>query len=270
MKGNKIIERIKKLMAMARDSAATENEVLVAVSMANKLIKQYKLENHCFEENNPVERDVIRYTQGECEDILHWPWSIMQLLSEKYFCKVIAEKDYSSYKSEVKGKSVLIGMYLYVYGKKEYRELVIEFFRILLKKYRALRRARYSTYLENVKKGLSRKFERAYILNNFDRLIKDGVVMNESEFKKSYYEGVITGFYNQILKDSIEDCKQIETSGLILTSTALELQSAIEKDFENLTTQPMKLQNPKNAAFLEGIKDGFYLRPEQKLFFYKK
>lgn len=269
MQENKIIGRIKKLMAMAGDSAASENEVLVAVSMANKLIKQYKLENYCFEENTPVERETIRYDFNSCEGYFQWGWGIIQLLSEKYFCKVVAEKEYSSYTyTEEKPKSRLIAIYFHVYGKKEYRDLVIEFFWILLKKYRTLRKTRYEDYLKNIKRALSRKFESSYIKSNWESLIKDGVVMDLSPFKISYYDGVVTGFYNQILKDSIDDCKQIETTGLILASTSLELKSAIEKDFESLRTKSLKLQNPKNAAFLEGIKDGFYLRPEQKLFFH--
>lgn len=60
MERKEAIERIKKLMAVAGDESATENEVLVAIAMADNLRIKYKIaENEIEITSNEIKRAVL-------------------------------------------------------------------------------------------------------------------------------------------------------------------------------------------------------------------
>lgn len=84
MERKEAIERIKKLMAVAGDESATENEVLVAIAMADKLRIKYKIaetEIKTTNSNDIEERELIENGYG------YYVYPLM-VLGKHFRCKI--------------------------------------------------------------------------------------------------------------------------------------------------------------------------------------
>ena len=86
---DKIIEKISKLLAIANDKGATENEAIQAALMAQKLMAKYNVELDQID-SKPEQREIVEeiYHQSGKHEMKKWKFGLSSIIAKNFRCKV--------------------------------------------------------------------------------------------------------------------------------------------------------------------------------------
>lgn len=121
-KTDKIIEKISKLLAVANNSGATEDEAVQAALMAQKLMAKYNIELDQVD-SKPEQREIVEeiYRQSGKHEMKKWKIGLSSIIAQNFRCKVyfINAQDvvFYGYKEDAK-IALQVFTFLYEVGNK--------------------------------------------------------------------------------------------------------------------------------------------------------
>jgi hypothetical protein len=290
MSTDKLIEKVQKLLTLARNEGASEAEADTALKMANKILLIHNLTMSDIDieqqdDNGLIQKDnVIDICQNGEEG--QWESTLMAVLCEYNLCGCISH----STKGTNKGTITIV-------GSQQNIEVVIYLFQAARDLYRALSKTRHSTYRKSVidqwkAKGYVEKDLYAMETENGSRML-----LRRSVWIRSYLKGCVTGLFHKlesqklemiqqedaetqrvdselriqaILKAESEGTEYIEPGGMIGTGKMElmiidikeKIQQKIEASFEDIDIET-EVKNakawkidPKSDAYNKGLVDG--------------
>lgn len=208
-----IIAKIKKLMNVANDPNASENEVFIAVKHAHKLMAKHNIELNDIE--SKTEDDVIEVTL----DIMpKFMMNILQVVSNEFRCKCL----YISRRNRIIPK--LFGLKNDVDAAVEVIKSITVFIKNELPGYVKNYKKKASCDLGSVLQGYipcdSRVLKRSYCFgfaNRLDEYFNENKLELKQEFEK--YElislgvpKVVTNYIDNVVKPKKEKSKDLEVS----------------------------------------------------------
>lgn len=246
---DKLINRIKKLLAMANDKGASQNETEVALRMANSLLIKHNLTMTDVQvssiQKDVIESDKNRVGFGGIKEEGRWESPLMSTLCQYNFCHSITHTV-----TRVHGGSIT------VIGKKENVEIVLYLFDVARTIFRSLSKEAYNTHRKDVLEenrplGLSEK--------DCLRQKKMGYRM---PWIRTYLKGCVLG-----LADKLEsEKKQVQANqdraiankfALVCTNTELAIRNFMDDKYKNLRTTKRNMKVSKDhGALSSGISAG--------------
>lgn len=243
MEENRILEKIRKLLAVTKENGATEGEVENAMKLAQRLMMQHNIDES--EINiSPLDIDELKieneYLSNEPK---YWIWDLLNVIGKSYTCMV------------TRSGNNLRGYFYRVVGTNQDRIIVKEIFLTLLPVVRNLTAIRWKEYIKTIRGKLPEEYRKIPI----PILIRNGVCVSKSVFTGSYLTGFNSGLYNRLKKDreeflSLPDEK--EKWGLIVIKKDDLIQAYLK---EKLNAKACKLKGQKEInddAYFLGIEDG--------------
>lgn len=196
-----IIAKIKKLMNIANDPNASENEVFIAVKQAHKLMARHNIELNDIE--SKTENDVIKVVLDITPKFMV---SILQVVSNEFRCEMV----YLSRKNRIIPK---------IFGLKNDVDVAIE----VIKSITVFINNELPRYVKNYKKKAScdaRVLKRSYCFgfaNRLDEYFNENKLELKQEFEK--YElislgvpKVVTDYIDNVVKPKKVKSKDLEVS----------------------------------------------------------
>lgn len=261
---NKILERIRKLLAKAKDPASSENEMEIFMKKAQDLMMKHNLENSDIEIHpSDINKTEIFSQLAKAFGCKHtnFEWELMIAIGEFNNCKVYKGTHFDFNKEDWKSTKA---MRLSIVGTAENRQIVADMYNAVVEKFLNFSNVRYKTYQQETKKfyhdelikmGLSTKGVTVNTLRDSGRLSP------KARWVSSYLLGCIDGL-KQALKDQQRDNLQLDADknawGLIVAKHDALIKGAIPTLFKGKITSKATNSIVKfdGAAFEEGIKDG--------------
>lgn len=259
---SKTLDKIRKLLAKAKDPASSEAEVEVFMKKAQELMIKNNIEEGDIEIHpSDINKDEIvaelwkvfsfKYTNFE--------WELIDAIADFHHCQIIHRKNYKAEKY----KDMKKGHVLNVWGTKENRMIVTEMYEVLSHKFLTLAEIRYKEYKTRIKKEMLEDLS-VFGLKKSDINIKSleglGFLDRKSTFTGSYLSGCITGL-KRAFKEQRQQSLAIEggeTFGLVKARMELVVSNKL-KEVEGKVRTVNGISNKTGynaAAYAEGIKDG--------------
>jgi len=120
-----IIEKIKKLLAKAKDSSVTEEEAIAYMNKAQELLSKHNLDMSSLqeEEESPIDRTVIETPYGH----IKWRRELLTVVAQLFFCKgFILETN----GKDRLGKNKIVRKFIFA-GREHNRVIAISMFEYL-------------------------------------------------------------------------------------------------------------------------------------------
>lgn len=259
-KKNKVLEKIRKLLAKAKNPACSENEVEIFMKKAQELMLEYNVSEESIEiDPSDINKDVIvselwKFFKFKYKN---FEWELMDLLGEFYDCRIFHENSCD----EASGKSK--NPRLSVVGTKNNRIVVLEMYDVLSKKLLSLVDLRYSEYKEKVKKdhkngmiSLGLKPE-GIDIKSLERI---GVMSRKNVFAGSYLSGCISGLRQSLREQRKDTLIKIgsEKHGLMVIKMDELISLRVPEIMGKIRKVDGISKNIKidQKAFDEGVSDG--------------
>ena len=184
----KILERIRKLLAMTADNGATENEIEVAMQMVQRLMLQHSIDNDTVF-LSPTDIEITTLQNAiQMHEPRFWYWDLLCTIGASYSCRV-----YKAWVPET-------GNYYKIVGILEDREIVNALFYKFMPIIRALVKSRYSEYIVDLQRSM---IERGYRKFTKKELVKMGATA-PAIWYRSYIKGFLSGLSSMLAKDKSE------------------------------------------------------------------
>lgn len=237
-----ILDKIRKLLALADNSAASQGEIENALKFAQRLMIKYGIEDSEIELSmNDIGQDFVSdcYRTGERR---WYAWDLLYAIAEPYRVRVIRNRYWDKEKNKRAAQYRII-------GDSVSRRIVIETFEKLLPFVRSLSKIRYKEYMEGLHQNHS----------DFELKRLFGVhVIERSKFLRDYMEGYMEGLSLKLKKDIQETLspEDSEKWGLILVKKDDLIQAWIDTEIKGIKNVSSR-QIYVNKDVLEiGRKDG--------------
>lgn len=243
----KLLDKVKKLMAIANDSGASANEVEVALKKANRLLVSHNL-SMADVAISEIENDI---TETNPQDIYfgsvmsegQWEPLLMEVLCEANLCHSL--KYVAKYKSDG---------YMSIIGTKENVIVVKYLYQVACDKLRAASKIAYNKHRKEV---LDEYKPQGFSENE---LLKMKVLGRRMVWIRNFLKGGVVGLKSKFAaekKQMQQDDQLGQKFGLMLVSNRQAIQNFIDNKHKDVkvSSAPMNI-NPENAAFQIGVEEG--------------
>lgn len=242
---SKILSKIRKLLAMANDPGASENEVMVASRKAQKLMMEHNITESNIQlnlsdfgaddilDNNEVGYEKESFARG-----------ILHSLAEQYMCKLLI---LTGYRNSVRGYRIV--------GELGNVELVKESYTIVVEKFRSLAEPRYKEYYKKTKAEVKE------LLGYWDakHAEKMGMIQPRRVWIPSYLLGCAKGLQEQIEQETNDNLTEVEKKSkyaLIVRKHTDMINEFIKEEYGKLGECKTKTSKIFGGAYHEGRADG--------------
>lgn len=261
---NKILDKIRKLLAKAKDPASTEAEMEIFMKKAQALMTKHNLENTDIEIHpSDINKSEVFSQLAKAFQCKHanFEWELMIAIAKFNNCKVFKGTHYDFDQDDWKSTKA---MRLSVVGTRENRDIVISMYNALVEKFLTFSNIRYKTYQKETKEfyhnelrsmGLSTKGVTVNTLRDSGRLTP------KSRWVSSYLLGCINGLKQALKEQQREDLalpSDKEAWGLIVAKHDALIDARIPEIFSGkiTSTKTNRIVKFDGDAYEEGIADG--------------
>ena len=197
---NKVLEKIRKLIAKSKCSASSESEVEVCMKMAQKLMMQYNLDQtdidiHISDINKEIiHSELWKYYKFKTAN---FEWNLLDTIAKSFNCRVFKGEDYdfdsSDWKKTKKDRLTIIGTY-------DNRIVVKELYDSCVLNFLSFSELRYKEYIEKRKKEVLEVFGKIGIDEKITikNLEKRKLIHSKKTFISSYLIGCVNGIYTYL------------------------------------------------------------------------
>lgn len=266
MKENRILSKIRKLLAKAKDPASSENEVEIFMKAAQKLMMEYNLQEADIEIHpSDINKEVIfsdlwkafRYKSANYE------WELLDMIAQFHNCRIFHGIEYdfnASFDTWRDTKKIRLS----IVGTSENREIVKELYDSCVEKFLLLASSRYKEYQLKKRAEILKGFESMGLgTKGFDvpTLEKMKLMTSKPTFITSYLMGTIEGVRDYLEKQKSE-ILMLEADrnqwGLIVKKHDELIDSRIPELFDHdIKKRNIGTGIPySKEAYEEGIQDG--------------
>lgn len=262
---NKILSRIRKMLAKAKDPASAENEVEICMKMAQKLMMEHNIQEGDIQIHpSDINKEVIfsQLWKSFKYKSTNFEWELLDTIANFYNCKIYHGINYDFDAPNWKDTKAVR---LSIVGTEENRMVVKELYETVVEKFLTLSEIRYKEY------QVKRKDELIAELKSMGLDTKGITVQYFQGIRQmtakptwitSYLAGTIKGI-RTYLKSQQSELLQIEsdktTWGLIVKRHDELIALRLPELFKSKIKESNKLGNTviySEEAFREGIKDG--------------
>lgn len=236
-----VLEKIRKLLALAEDKSASTGEVENALKMAQRLMIKHNIEESEIELSlDDINEEFVddNYIHGEKR---YFAWDVLTTIGSAYSVRVI--------------KPGLTKNFKYcVIGDKTSRRVTIETFQKLMPFIRSLSKQRYKEYEERFNKG---NLEDMSLIEIF--LGNNKTKLEKRMFYRNYMDGYILGLSNKLKKDIFESNiteEEREKWGLILIKKDDLIEEYIKESIPELKQHNGRKSNYDLSVVKIGKQDG--------------
>lgn len=219
-----ILDKVRKLLALANDAEASEGEIENALKMAEKLMIKHNIDRGEIE-MSPLDIAItIIPNEHFHEESVFWLWDLLQIIGDGYNCKVY--------------KSGYIHNYFYkIVGFNEDREVVFNLYNKILPMIRALYVVRYQEYLKSTK----------------------GAKLNKGKFVRSYIAGFLNGLKDK-LQANRKEVLSLEADNKAMYQLMVVKKDTLLVEFIkeelNLKVVKVKKADIDPLTYYKGVQDG--------------
>lgn len=266
MKENKILSKIRKLLAKAKDPASSENEIEIFMKAAQKLMMEYNLQEADIEIHpSDINKEVIfsdlwkafRYKSANFE------WELLDMIAQYHNCRIFHGIEYdfeASWDTWRDTKKIRLS----IVGTSENREIVKELYESCVEKFLILSSTRYKEYQVNKRNELLKQMDMMGLgTKGFDvpTLEKMKLMVSKPTFITSYLMGTIEGI-KKYLSNQKSEILMLESDkqkwGLIVKKNDELINARIPELFDH-DIKSRKIGGGliySKEAYMEGIQDG--------------
>lgn len=259
----KYLDKIRKLLVKAKDSACSENEVEIFMAKAQELMLRYNLEVGDIELHpSDINKDIVFYKLRKIFKYKHenFEWELIDSIAQFYNCKIFRGYHYD-FDSEDWKKSKKIR--LSIVGTNDNRTIVKEMYETLVHKFLTLSEIRWKEWSQETKKGFIRELEMAG-LDTKGMDIKYLESIGRMDIKRtwvsSYLIGCIKGLKNKLQKEqelALALLANKNTWGLIVIKHDELIKVQIPKLMGKVNYGKISNKSNFNSdVYNEGIEDG--------------
>ena len=257
---SKILDKVRKLIAKAKNPACTEAEIELFMKKAQELMIKHNLEKSDVEINiSDINKDVVfcqlwkafKYKYADFE------WELIDMIANN--CRIFKGLHYDFDKKDWESTKRIK---LSVIGTYEDRTMVIEMYEMLAHKFLSLGPIRYKEYQERTKKEIASRLE-SFGLDASDIKVQTlesrGFLTRKNTYICSYLSGCITGLKAALELQKKETLKieGSETYGLVVVRKDELIKLSIPSLIgEYKTNKVGSKAGYCGEAFDEGVKDG--------------
>lgn len=266
MENNRILSKIRKLLAKAKDPSSSENEVEIFMKAAQKLMMEYNLQEGDIEIHpSDINKEVIfsRLWKAFRYKSTNYEWELLDTIAQFHNCRILHGIEYD-FNAEGKSWKDTKAVRLSIVGTMENREIVKELYESCVQKFLILAETRYKEYqiskkteiLDDLKMmGLDTKGITVQYLQSMGRMI------SKPTFITSYLSGTIEGI-KKYLQSQKSDILRLESDkqkwGLIVKRHDELIEQMLPTLFDTkIKTRKLgggEIYSPE--AYQEGIQDG--------------
>lgn len=260
----KTLEKIRKLLAKAKDSASSEAEVEIFMKKARELMMKNQLEEGDIDIHPAdINKDTVFSELWKAFKYKHknFEWELIDTISGFYNCKLFKKDVYDfgakDYKKTRRTRFSII-------GRQDDRKIVAEMYDVLSVKFLTLSDIRYKEYQVSKRKELLSQLESAGLSTkgiSTKYLEGQKLMTRKGTWVASYLSGCINGI-SSALRDQQKDTLKLENDkkswGLIVSKIDALIDARVPELIGKVKTTN-SISNGANfdsRAYQEGVKDG--------------
>lgn len=257
----KILDKIRKLLAKAKDPASSENEIEIFMKKAQELmlihdVQESSVEIHVSDINKDVfVSDLFKHFKFKYTD---FEWELLDTIARFYQCKVFAGSKWNE-----ESRKIIKHSKLTVIGTEQNRTIVIETYNVLVHKFLSFVESRYKEYKIQVKEDHKNKMIQLGLkpegigIKSLERI---GVMSTKPVFAGSYLSGCIRGLASALREQKESTMKLIDNQkhGLMVLKMNELISLAVPALMGKVRTvnNVGKKGRIDGKAFQEGFADG--------------
>jgi hypothetical protein len=243
---NKVIEKVRKLLAKANDPSCSQQEMETFLAAANRLQVKHSIESDSIVlDIADFGKDQLEVTRGK-KEAKYYESRLLSMIARHNNCKILM--------NQYRGK-----LYHYtIIGTQENRAVATEMFQICIEKFRSYAWPRYKEYQKEGKAKWRIELNDPK-LGAYD-LIEQGYMINSETFVESYLNGTIVGLKEQFDAEKEEELYSEENKkkwGLIVVNHDSLVDEFIAAEYRKIgTTNTSRSLKKADAGFSAGVRDG--------------
>lgn len=243
---NKVIDKIRKLLAKANDPATSQAEMESFLAAANRLQIKHNIESGSVElDISDFGKSIMDVARGKKEH-KYYESRLLAMIAKQNNCKMLM----NSYRGKLYHYTLI--------GTQENRKITEEMFEICIVKFRSYAWPRYKEYqkegMAKYRKELDNPKLGAY------KLIDMGYMINSETFVESYLNGTIVGLKQQFEDEAKRELYSEENQkkwGLIVVAHDALVDEYIASEFRKLgSINTGKKLKRADAGYQAGVADG--------------
>lgn len=235
----KALERVRKLIALAEDSAATEGEIENAMKFAQKLMSEHDIEFADVELSPDDITEIEQEFSPANGERKYWLQDLLNIISESQNCTVV------KFQKANPERTKLIE-YFRIFGTKTEVKISQEMY---IKMIPIIRNLVSSFYKEKCNRDLKHQAEFRLPLT----------IPNKGKFFNDYIDGFLHGLRSKCLVNKKQLIKEDESGkyGLIVVKKDALVQSYVTSNYKIKMGSANKKRNGVDAeTFIKGFQDG--------------
>lgn len=250
---DKILERINKLMKLAKNEGASIGEVENSMAAIKKLMIKYNLDDSDLLSNTEnIDFTEISYKLKSGEN-KNWKWNLLTVIANNNMCKAVGrftktvDKNY-----RVKTDGVLLTLI----GNYTNRKMVLDLFNMCVEKFESLSKIRYEEYISENIKRYKPTFPGVKINKTF--LNKNKLVSSRNRYINSYYLGCVNGINSKLMNENSTDDLTVDEVGkytLMVKKNSELIEEKINDMFGNIRTTKSRKTRIDGGAYNTGKGD---------------
>lgn len=234
-KKEQVLEKIRKLLALADDAGASEGEVENALKMAQRLMIKHQIKEDEIEISiDDIGEEFVEGIKGKPGERTYFAWDVLSVIGKRYSVQVIKRGNATNFKYRV-------------IGDKTSRKITIDTYNKLMPFIKSLAKQRYKEY-KSKSVDLS-------LLSPLLRMMAGEFGLNqeisEKRFLTNYKAGYLQGLEEKLQKDLENDNISDEEKskwGLIVVK-----KDALVEQYIKDTTKDLKSQKSTTAKNIDEI-----------------
>lgn len=253
----KILSKIRKLIAKAKDPACTEAEVELFMQKAQELMMTHDVSEGSIEIHpSDINKDVIISDLWKHYKFKYrnFEWELLDIIGKAYNCKIYHGKTYLGLDRRHSDRLTII-------GTNQNRIIVQEMYELLVTKFLSLVSQRYLDYIEDAKKRVIENFGGAVDFRVTRRFLDNhNLISPKNVFAGSYLSGCLDGLRQKLAAQRRETILKIDSvkHGLMVVEMDKLIELRVPELLKNVTqvdgiSKKIKIDG---LAYNEGVKDG--------------
>lgn len=234
----KALERVRKLIALSEDTAASQGEIENALKFAQKLMAEYEIE---FADIDLAPEDITEIEQDffpANNERKYWLQDLLNVITESQNCSIVLFKKRGSNGKEIE--------YFRIFGTKNEVKISQEMY---LKMIPIIRNLVSAAYKKRCNEDLAYQMKMKLPLD----------VQNKGKFFNDYIDGFLKGLRLKCIVNKKEIIKTDESGkyGLIVVKKEELTEKYINSNYSIKTGRANKKRNEVDMdTFIKGFKDG--------------
>lgn len=231
----KILSKIKKLLAMARDKGASESEVEQALRHAHRLMAEHNVSEADVKQSDGINETRIVWTNKGMPST--WCFRLLGIIAEFNWCAALRERD------RARKKETFV-----IAGKEENRMVCAAIYEVLVPTYHDLQNLRYQSKIRDI----SLRHPHFTV----KEMVEAGFISSRPMWRKSYQRGVLAGIVESYATAHSDAIKELYNYGIVKSVSDVKIKDYMAEKWKDAKPMQVRRVTVDADGYQAGKMDG--------------